>query len=330
MDSKKINVGITGCGHLGSIHAKNLCEICRTDDRISFIGVYDIDAERSKNTSRECNVKSFASFEDLCSEINTLIIATPTLTHFEIAKKTLDKNIHVFIEKPVTSTYSEAQRLLELSQKSKCKIQVGHVERFNQALMTLSNYNLSPRFIESHRLSQFNPRGTDVSVIQDLMIHDIDIVQYLVKSKINSIEANGVAIISDKIDIANARLTFENGCVANLTASRISLKKMRKMRIFQKNSYVSIDFLNNKPEVFRLINKGESSGMYIPVSDEKGILYEQPNLDSSNEHNPIREELKTFFESILSNNKVKVSLEEAAEAVRISDEIIKKISNQSS
>ena len=232
MKIDSINVGIIGTGHLGRIHCKLLKEISECNKQIEFIGIFDKDESIKQMVANEYNVKAFNDFDDMLNEINALVIVTPTTTHFEIARQAAQKGINLFIEKPVTSELEQANRLLEYEKK--IKIQIGHVERFNPALIALENHNINPMFIETHRLAQFNPRGTDVSVIQDLMIHDIDIILHLVNSPLTKVDANGVAVISDAIDIANARLQFENGCTANITASRISLKKMRKMRIFQR------------------------------------------------------------------------------------------------
>lgn len=330
MDSPQIIAGLAGCGHLGSIHSSLLDEIASQNNSIKFSGVFDIEKIRSDKTAEILKIKSFSSLDELLSEVNTLVIVTPTSTHYGIAEAALRKNIHLFIEKPVTSTGLEARKLIDRAKSVKAKIQVGHVERFNPALTSLEKYELNPLFIETHRLAQFNPRGTDVSVIQDLMIHDIDIVLHLVKSPLNKIDANGVAVISDTIDIANARLTFNNGCVANLTSSRISLKKMRKMRIFQNNAYISIDFLNNKSEVFRLSTKEDEKrgSMSIEIAENKKLIYEQPVTESEN-NNPIKSELLSFFQSIRNDSPVKVSLEDAKQAVEVADEIIKIISGSS-
>lgn len=328
MKQKKLNIGLAGCGHLGSIHAKILNNICSAKTNISFTGVFDTDKEKSLKISNEYNVKSFDSLEELLNNIDTLIIVTTTSTHFYIAAKAIENNIHIFIEKPVTVNGAEAKKLTALTLNKDIKIQVGHVERFNPALTALSKYELKPLFIESHRLSQFNPRGTDVSVVQDLMIHDIDIIFNLVKSSLTNIDANGVAVISDNIDIANARLTFESGCVANLTASRISLKKMRKMRIFQQNAYISVDFGSNKSEVFRLIDAEDDSVkgvMTYPLTDTKKLVYQQPEPES-NDINPIKDELESFIGSIINNLPVKVTLDDASRAVEASDRIIKIVS----
>ena len=328
MKQNKLNIGLAGCGHLGNIHAKLLNKICSENSSFIFAGVFDIDKEKSQKVSHEYNIKPFNSLEELLSNINTLIIVTTTSAHFDIASKALEKNIHIFIEKPVTVNGMEAKKLIGLAQNKNIKIQVGHVERFNPALISLSKYELKPLFIESHRLSQFNPRGTDVSVIQDLMIHDIDIIFNLVKSPLTNIDANGVAVISQNIDIANARLTFESGCVANLTASRISLKKMRKMRIFQQNAYISVDFGDNKSEIFRLVDSADDTykgALTYPLTNSKKLVYEQPEPES-NDINPIKDELESFFDSIINNQPVKVTLEDASLAVETSDKIIDIIS----
>lgn len=311
---------------MGKIHAKLLDEISKGQNNIEFAGVFDVDNTASEGVFIQYGVKKFESQEELFRNIDTLIVVTPTSSHFEIAEKAIEAGINVFIEKPVTSSLDEALRLIELAKGSKVKIQVGHVERFNPALTSLEKSDIKPMFIESHRLSEFNPnpRATDVSVIQDLMIHDIDIILHLVNSPIKKIDANGVAVISDEIDIANARLTFESGCVANLTASRISLKKMRKMRVFQNNAYISIDFLKNKSEIFRLVDSTtEAAGMTFPVSDTKKIIFEEPTLSSpgGEEVNPIKNELLSFFDSIRNDKPVKVSLEDGKEAVEAADKI---------
>lgn len=327
MAKSNLNIGLTGCGHLGSIHAKLIASIAVENNSVTFAGVYDVAEEKAEKTASQFGVKAFNSFDEMLNEIDTLIIVTPTSTHFEIAKAALAKNINLFIEKPVTSSLTDAESLIKLSENANVKIQVGHVERFNPALLSLNKYELKPRFIESHRLSQFNPRGTDVSVIQDLMIHDIDIILNLVKSPVEKIDANGVAVISHNIDIANARLGFQNGCVANVTASRISLKKMRKMRIFQNNAYISIDFSTNKSEIFRLTDEATPfEGMSFPLGEGKKIVFEEPKLDNTEEINPIKNELESFFDSIMNDKPVKVTLKDGKRAVEVADEIIKIIS----
>lgn len=324
MDNKLLNIGVAGCGHLGKIHCRLLSEISKENSSVNFTGIYDIDENINEQVSRQYLLRKVNSLDELLNMVNTLIIVTPTSSHFEIAKKALTKNINVFIEKPVTSSISEAEELQNISKNSNALIQIGHIERFNSALKLLDKFEIKPMFIESHRLAQFNPRGTDVSVILDLMIHDIDLILYLTNSSVKKIEANGVSVISKEIDIANARLTLENNCVANITSSRISLKKMRKMRIFQQNAYISIDFLNNKTELFQLTetNKQTSSGMNYTLYDNKVISYEELKPDNAENYNPLKLELESFFESILKNKPVKVTLNEAKQAVAIANNII--------
>lgn len=323
MENKNLNIGLAGCGHLGRIHAKLLKEITANSSNTCFKGIYDIDRETSQKVSTEYSVTDYDSPGKMLDEIDALVIVTPTSTHFDIAKESINKGINIFIEKPVTGSLEQAEALQKLAEGKKIKIQVGHVERFNPALVALEKYDVKPMFIESHRLSQFNPRGTDVSVIQDLMIHDIDIILHLAKSPVEKIDANGVAVISDEIDIANARLTLANGCVANLTASRISLKKMRKMRIFQNNAYISVDFLNNKSEVFRLTGIDEpETGMTFPINETKKIMYTEPKPENAESINPIKNELESFISSIQNNSQVKVTLSEGKEAVKTADKIL--------
>jgi predicted dehydrogenase len=318
---------LAGCGHLGKIHCKLLNEIAYGNKSINFAGVYDIDPAMTGEINRLYSLNSFNSLENLLDCIDSLIIVTTTTSHYSVAEKAIKRGINVFIEKPVTSSLFEAQELIKLAEKHNVKAQVGHIERFNPALTSLDKFEMKPMFIESHRLSQFNPRGTDVSVIQDLMIHDIDIILHLVNSKINKIDANGVAVVSNSIDIANARLTFDNGCVSNITASRISLKKMRKMRIFQSNAYISIDFLNNKSEIFRLEDtKIPVSGKTFPISDTKKVVFEQPEIEDAENINPIRNELESFFDSIINDKPVRVTLEDGKIAVEVADKIIKIVS----
>lgn len=331
MINNTLNIGLVGCGHLGKIHCRLLSEISAGNAALNFAGVFDTESTNSDEVNKLYGLTEFTSLENLLDEVNTLIIVTPTTTHYSIAKEAIRRNINVFIEKPVTGSLGEAMELIKLAAENPLKIQVGHVERFNPALTSLAGIEMKPMFIESHRLAQFNPRGTDVSVIQDLMIHDIDIILSLVNSPIARIDANGVAVISDAVDIASARLTFSSGCVANLTASRISLKKMRKMRIFQNNAYISIDFLNNKSEIFRLTDiDTKAEGMSFPLTESKKIIFEQPKTEGDNKWkaNPIKNELESFFDSIINNKPVKVSLEDGKEAVEAADEIIRKISGK--
>ncbi len=320
----EIKVGIIGCGHLGKLHIKNIKEIESENENIRLIGLFDTNKSESDNLAIKYKVKSFTTLSELLESINTVFIVTPTTSHFDIAKECIQKNIHTFIEKPVTETLDEADELQSLLSNNTI-VQVGHIERFNPAVLAVEKYNISPLFVECHRLSQFNPRGTDVSVVKDLMIHDIDIILNLVKSKVKTIEANGVGVLTDTVDIANTRIAFENGCVANITASRVSLKKMRKMRIFQRNAYISIDFLNNTSEVFRLSEDSETSVFSMPVNmngKEYKITYEKPAV---NILNAMKYEEELFFKSIFENIEPVVSLKDGKEAIRIANEILMKI-----
>jgi len=319
-----IKAGIIGCGHLGKLHLKNIKEIEQRNQLIKLEGLYDTDTEMLKNISQESGVRYYERLEDMLNDVNAVFIVTPTTTHFQIAEKTISAGIHTFIEKPVTETVVEAAGL-EKIKKAGTIVQVGHIERFNPAILSVEKYTLAPLFIETHRLAQFNPRGTDVSVIKDLMIHDIDIILNLVKSDVKNIEANGVGVLTDTIDIANSRINFENGCVANITASRISLKKMRKMRIFQKNAYVSIDFLNNTSEVFRLSEDTESNIFSVPVNlngKDYKIAYDKPVVDITN---AMKYEEELFFNSIMHNQEPEVSLRDGKIALEIAAKIIEKI-----
>jgi predicted dehydrogenase len=320
----KIKAGVIGCGHLGKLHIKNVKEIEEENKDVKLIGIYDINKDEANGLAEKYGIKSYDTLEEMLNEVNAVLIVTPTTTHFEIAKETLKRNIHTFIEKPVTETLQEAEELEKIKQSGTI-VQVGHIERFNPAILAVEKYNITPLFIETHRLAQFNPRGTDVSVIKDLMIHDIDIILNLVKSKVKSIEANGVGVLTDTIDIANTRLNFENGCVANITASRISLNKMRKMRIFQKNAYISIDFLNNTSEVFRLSEDSDTNIFSMPVNyngKDYKIVYEKPTTDIKN---AMRYEEELFFSSILNGTEPEVTLRDGKEAIEIANKILEKI-----
>lgn len=320
---EKVRIGIVGVGHLGKLHLKNLLEIKSAE----CSGIYDIDNEKAKSIADEFKVKSFSNLDGLFKNSDGVIISTTTSNHFEVGKLALENNLHIFIEKPITSTVAEAEELIKLAKEKKRFIQVGHIERFNPAILSLEKYNLEPMFIQSDRLSQFNPRGTDVAVVLDLMIHDIDIILHLVKSEVEKIDANGVAVVSDSIDIANARIQFKNGCVANVTASRISQKRMRKMRMFQKDAYITIDFLQGISEIYRLVKPDEEtlgiSYGEIGVGDKrKKVIYEQPEIP---EINAMKYEQELFIKSIIENIPPVVSGEDGKKALEVADYIIKTI-----
>lgn len=324
---QKLKIGIIGVGYLGSIHAKVLSQI----PTANFVGVFDINEQRSKDVANQVGVKSFKTLDELLENVQAVVIATPTTTHREIAVYCLNKGIHTFIEKPITDSIEGAEEIIKISRERNLKVQVGHVERFNPALLSLSDYNIKPIFIEVHRLSQFKPRGTDVAVILDLMIHDIDIILNLVKSEIEEIKASGVAVISDSIDIANARIQFENGCIANITASRISRKNERKMRIFQKNAYISIDFLQGVTEIFQLVDDSEEVettfllGRIDEGTKRKKIVYKQ---HTAKEINPIEAELAAFIDSVINDKPTVVSAEDGKRSIEVAFKIISEIEKQ--
>jgi predicted dehydrogenase len=322
---EKLSIGVIGVGHLGKLHSKMFSQI----SNCNFIGVFDPNPEQAKLVADEFGVKPFNTIEELLSNVKAVSVAATTTAHFEIAKKCFEKNIHVFVEKPITATIEEGEELVKLAKDKNLKFQVGHIERFNPGLLSLESYISDPMFIQSDRLAQFNPRGTDVAVVLDLMIHDIDIILSFIKSSVKQIDASGVAVVSDHIDIANARIQFENGAVANVTASRISQKKMRKMRIFQKDHYISLDFVTGVSEVYRLQTLDESalpnsiSFGEIGVGDrKKRLIYEQPE---SKEVNALNYELQLFVDSVLNNKIIIVSGEDGLRALKVAEIIIQKI-----
>lgn len=322
---EKIKIGVIGTGHLGKLHAKMFSHIESCD----LVGVYDINSEASELTAEEFGTESFKSLSELFTNSDAVSVAATTSEHYKLVKQSLENGKHVFVEKPITSTIAEAEELVKLSNEKKLNLQVGHIERFNPALLALEKYISNPMFIQTDRLAQFNPRGTDVAVVLDLMIHDIDIILSLIKSKVKNVEASGVAVVSNNIDIANARISFENGAVANVTASRISQKKMRKMRIFQKDTYLSLDFVTGTSEVYRLIPSNEKADSHsisfgeIGIGEaKKRVIYEQPQIK---EVNALKYELELFINSIKNKTKPLVSGEDGHRAIRIADLILKKI-----
>jgi len=314
-----LKAGVVGYGHLGKIHTKLLFQ----SENYKLIGVYDINAELSNEIAKEYGCRAYTSFEEMLNDIEVLDIVTPTPFHFNYAKKAIDKGIHLFIEKPVCSNTKESTELLRLSESNNIKIQVGHVERFNPAYITVEKKISKPMFIESHRLAKFNPRGTDVSVVLDLMIHDIDIILNSVKSTVKTISSNGISVISDSPDIANARIEFENGCVANLTASRVSLKNMRKTRFFQSGKYISVDFLNREAEVIEIDEKKSELPIMILEAEngkKKKIYFSKPEIS---ENNAILDELNSFALSIKNNVKPRVDISDGHNALDVAIKIIK-------
>lgn len=317
-----LKIGLFGVGHLGKIHAGQWQTL--PDTRI--VGFYDPDDHQALETEKQFKIKRYSDPASLMADCDAADIVAPTSSHFLLCEMAIRKGIHVFVEKPMANSMEEAQSILKLLSETDIKFQVGHVERFNPAFLALNGFQLQPMFIEVHRLAQFNPRGTDVSVILDLMIHDIDIILHIVKSPVSRISASGVAVMSDTPDIANVRIEFHNGCVANLTSSRISLKKMRKMRLFQKDAYIGIDFLDKKTEVIKLKAPQGEEGLFSFDIDtphgKKTIAIANPPVK---ETNAIRMELETFTDSILQNKPVKVNAYDAFQAMDVAHQILRKI-----
>lgn len=320
----KLKIGVFGAGHLGKIHMQQWREV----EGIELIGFFDPNDENAATAIAQYQVPRYDDMEQLIADADALDIVSTTTTHYDIAKQCLLNGKHIFIEKPLANTLEEGSELVQLVKEANVKCQVGHVERYNPAYRALEDELLQPMFIEAHRLAQFNPRGTDVSVILDLMVHDIDIIMHLVKSPVKRISASGVSVISETADIVNARIEFDNGCVANLTASRISLKKMRKMRLFQRDAYIGIDFLEKKTEVIRLKDGVENGGpldfpIDMPSGDKKLISVQMPDVVPSN---AIREELTSFAASILEDKPVTVSVYDGFQAMDVAHQILKKMS----
>lgn len=320
-----LKIGVFGAGHLGKIHIKLIQQL---SNQYELIGFFDPSDENAQQVAGEFQIQRYTNQDALITDCDVIDIVTPTLSHFDIAEKALKKCKHVFIEKPITETVKEAKKLIKTAQEAQVKVQVGHVERFNPAFQHAQPFLDRPMFIETHRLAHFNPRGTDVPVVLDLMIHDIDIVLSVVKAGIKRISASGVAVVSETPDIANARLEFDNGAVANLTASRISLKNMRKSRFFQKDAYISVDFLDKKSEIVQMENvEGTPDPFDFVISlgegkPDKKIIIEKPEIKESN---AIKEELSTFADAIHNNTEPIVTIEDGANALEVATQILKKI-----
>jgi len=316
-----LKVGVFGAGHLGKFHLNNWKEI----KIAKLVGFYDPDDATANDVAEKYQLERYIDADALINECDVIDIIAPTNFHFELCEKAIRKGKHVFVEKPLANTMQEARALVKLVKESKIKLQVGHVERFNPAFLAASSVQLYPMFIEVHRLAQFNPRGTEVSVILDLMIHDIDIILSIVKSDVKSIVSSGVAVMTETPDIANVRIEFNNGCVANLTSSRISMKKMRKMRLFQKDAYIGIDFLNKKTEIIKLKSPSEEDAFSFDletVSGKKTISIIQPQVP---EVNAIKMELEKFCESIINDTPPVVSELDGYRAMDIAHQILQKI-----
>jgi len=318
-----LRIGVYGVGHLGKFHLNNWKDI----SGVEIVGFYDPDDAVANDVTEKYQLTRFNDPDALLNECDAIDVVAPTNYHFELCERAIKKGKHIFVEKPLANTMEEARQLVKLAEESGIKFQVGHVERFNPAFLAIKDMQLNPMFIEVHRLAQFNPRGTEVSVILDLMIHDIDIILSIVKSDVKSISASGVGVITETPDIANVRIEFHNGCVANLTSSRISMKKMRKMRLFQKDAYIGIDFLNKKTEIIRLKGPKDAGSFSFDIetsSGKKTIAVANPVVP---EVNAIKMELEEFKNAILNNTKTIVSEMDGLMAMDVAHQILDKIGN---
>lgn len=315
-----LKVGVLGAGHLGKIHLRLLNQ----SEKYNLVGFFDPNSDNADKVSKEFGYKKFDTIQELIAAVDVVDIVTPTLSHFDCARETIMAGKHLFIEKPIANTIEEADEIITLAKQYNVKGQVGHVERFNPAFIATRKKIETPMFIETHRLAEFNPRGTDVPVVLDLMIHDIDVILSVVKSPVKAISASGVSVISETPDIANARIEFENGCVANLTASRISLKNMRKSRFFQRDAYISVDFLDKTCEVVKMKDAPETPGDFDIILQnaeglKKQIYFESPEIEANN---AILDELETFADAINNGTTPIVTLEDGTEALRVAYKII--------
>jgi len=323
-----LRIGVAGVGHLGKLHVKMLADM----PGVQLAGVFDTDESKAESVAAEYGTRAWSTLDALMERVDAITVATTTTAHFAVASEALQRGVHMFLEKPITETVAEANELCRLARERHVIVQVGHIERFNPAILALEGFPLQPLFVESHRLAQFKPRGTDVAVVLDLMIHDIDLILTFVKSPVRQIDANGVAVVSDTIDIANARIQFESGCVANVTASRISQRAMRKMRLFQPNAYISLDFAEGMAEVFRLVGEDAPDVRGAMVLGEMGlgknrkkIVYEQPE---PREVNALRHELGLFVSAVANGTAPVVTADDARRALEVATSIMQKISQQ--
>jgi predicted dehydrogenase len=320
-----LKVGVLGAGHLGKFHLNNWITI----EGVTLVGFYDPDDAIAAAVTQKYNLPRYDNPEALMQACDAVDIVAPTTYHFQLCQAAIRLGKHVFVEKPLANTMEEARELVKLAYEANIKFQVGHVERFNPAFLALKGHALNPMFIEVHRLAQFNPRGTDVSVILDLMIHDIDIILSIVNSNVNYISANGVAVMSDTPDIANVRIEFDNGCVANLTSSRISMKKMRKMRLFQKDAYIGIDFLEKKAEIIKLNAPGDKNVFTFDIETNHGkktVAVANPIVQDGN---AIKMELEAFVQAIVHNTPTPVTVVDGLRAMDVAHQILDKINTTS-
>jgi predicted dehydrogenase len=334
MTLQKLNIAVIGTGHLGKEHARIYSEI----PEVNLVGVVDTNKSVGEAVAKRCNTKYYSSFKEILNKVDVASVVVPTKSHYEITKELLSNGIHVLVEKPMTGTVSEAEDLIKLSQQNSAILQPGYIERFNPALQAIQELDISLKFMECHRLSPFTFRSADIGVVLDLMIHDIDIILYLSKSKVKRIDAVGVNVISDKEDIANARIQFENGCVANITASRVSFEPMRKIRLFSENSYISLDYQKQEALIYKKSPKltlksiNAENENVSTLEDLKnfsfGDLLKIERIKMSNQE-PLRKELESFINCIKNGEQPVVSGEEGIKAIKIAaiirDEIYKNL-----
>lgn len=328
---KRLRIAVIGVGHIGKEHAR----LYSTMPDVELIGVVDIDKERGSAIARSCNTQYFEDYKKIIDKVDAVSVVVPTSSHFKVAMDFLQNGIHVIIEKPMTGSIDEARRLIETAKQSNALIQPGYVERFNPAIIALQRYQINPRFIECHRLSPYTFRSEDIGVVLDLMIHDIDIILYLVKSKIKKIDAVGINVISDKEDIANARIVFENNCVANITASRVSLKTMRKIRLFSEDMYISLDYQKRDAIICRKsprlnvnslkINTNHVSNIADLRNHPFGDLLQKEEIKMDDSDEPLRKELESFVNSVLNGNHPIVSAEDGLNAIESASYILQEI-----
>lgn len=316
-----LKIGVFGAGHLGKFHLNNWKEI----EGVELIGFYDPSERTAKSVIEKYQLKRYTNPEELMALIDAADIVAPTNHHFDLCKMAVRMGKHVFVEKPMCNTMEEANELVKLVREANVKLQVGHVERFNPAYLAVKDLQLNPMFIEVHRLSQFNPRGTEVSVILDLMIHDIDIILSMVKSDVKQVHANGVAVMTDTPDIANVRIEFDNGCVANLTSSRISMKKMRKIRLFQRDAYIGIDFLEKKSEIIKMKGTNDKDAFTFDIETKNGIKTIAVSNPAVKDVNAIKMELQQFKDAIINNTATAVTEVDGLRAMDVAHQILNKI-----
>lgn len=316
---KMIKVGVIGIGRVGAQHLEKLLE----NPYFKVVGCFDMDKEKLKRVGEEFNVRCYEDVEDLIQKCDAVDILTSADSHFYYAEKAIRFGKHVFIDKPISNNLEEAKRLAELVREAGIKFQIGHIERFNPAFLALQQLEVHPMFIEAHRLSAFDAKKAADSIIFDVMIHDIDIVLSVVKANIKHINASGVSVLSDQIDIANARIEFDNGCVANLTASRTSVQKMRKMLFFQRDYHITLDFLHREAEVLKL---SETAGHNsVPLRSQESIRYLNSETLVPEEYDALKEELNSFAECLIFNTEPKVSVLDGLRSLEVAHEILRKI-----